>query len=129
MLAHTHPPLCGEAEFTALINEMVAEEAPRVFAVVQELGDRADARIAAWGLSFADRAVAYSHRGTMMTLSSADRALFVFERGSRLRPRLVWLPSERAVEGPERTLGEDDQVVADRRHRDGPLGSGFDVEQ
>jgi hypothetical protein len=35
---------------------MVAAHAPRIFAVVQEWGERVDARIAAWGLSFEDHA-------------------------------------------------------------------------
>lgn len=41
-------PLCSEAQFTELIEEMVGECAPQLFAVVQELGDRVDGWIAAW---------------------------------------------------------------------------------
>ncbi|MGH3897610.1 MAG: hypothetical protein ACRDTA_05030 [Pseudonocardiaceae bacterium] len=43
-------PLCDEAEFTELIDEMVAEEAPRLFAVVQEYanGWTAGSRPGAW---------------------------------------------------------------------------------
>lgn len=35
-------PLCDEAEFAQEIAELVAEQAPRLFAVVQEYGERAD---------------------------------------------------------------------------------------
>jgi hypothetical protein len=48
------PPLCGPEEFARLVTEMVTDDAPRVFAVVQEYGDRVDARIAAWGLAHPD---------------------------------------------------------------------------
>ena len=44
----TLAPLCHEAEFAQEINELVADEAPRLFAVVQEYGERADGRVAAW---------------------------------------------------------------------------------
>ncbi|MCA1671371.1 MAG: hypothetical protein LC799_03935 [Actinobacteria bacterium] len=43
-----HAPLCGEAEFTELVGELVADEAPRLFAVVQEYGTRVDGRIVVW---------------------------------------------------------------------------------
>jgi hypothetical protein len=48
--------LCGEEEFAELVTEMVSDEAPRLFAVVQELGTREDGWIAAWGLAFENRA-------------------------------------------------------------------------
>lgn len=50
------PPICDEAEFAQEIAELVAAEAPRLFAVVQEYGERVDGRIAAWGLAFEDHA-------------------------------------------------------------------------
>lgn len=48
--------MCGEEEFARLMSEMVAAEAPRLFALVQEYGDRVDGRIAAWGMAFDDGA-------------------------------------------------------------------------
>jgi len=33
---------------------MVASNAPRLFAIVQERGERVDGRIAAWGMAFYD---------------------------------------------------------------------------
>lgn len=41
-------PLCDEPEFAALVADLVADEAPRLFAVVQEEVPRIDGRIAAY---------------------------------------------------------------------------------
>ncbi|ALG12921.1 hypothetical protein [Kibdelosporangium phytohabitans] len=42
--------------FDELIAEMVADQAPRVFAVVLELGEQTDAQIVAWGMALDDGA-------------------------------------------------------------------------
>ncbi len=85
-------PLCSEPEFTAILARMATNEAPRLFAVVQEYGDRVDARIAAWGMAFADHAevvsVGYERR---MSLPTPENALCLFGFGSHIRARLVWL--------------------------------------
>lgn len=47
-------PLCDAEEYAELKAGMVTDHAPKVFAVVQEYGDRVDARVAAWGLAHAD---------------------------------------------------------------------------
>ncbi len=44
-------PFGTKEEFTRAVADMVANSAPRLFAVVQEYGIRADARIAGWGLA------------------------------------------------------------------------------
>ena len=86
------PPMCGEEEFTRLMSEMVAEEAPRLFALVQEIGDRVDGRIAAWGLAFKDSAeVVGVAPGTHMSLRSTESAVRWFSRGEDVQARLVWL--------------------------------------
>ncbi|WP_020663140.1 hypothetical protein [Amycolatopsis benzoatilytica] len=41
------PPLCGKPEFAAILDAMVAGEAPRLFAGVQEYGERVDGQIVA----------------------------------------------------------------------------------
>lgn len=61
----TPGPLCDETEFAELIDQMVAENAPRVFAVVQELGDRVDGWIAAWGMAFEDRVEVIGSDGSL----------------------------------------------------------------
>jgi hypothetical protein len=43
--------LSDDTEFTNLITAMVADHAPRMFAIVLEHGDHLDAAITAWGLA------------------------------------------------------------------------------
>ncbi|MEV4051623.1 hypothetical protein AB0J55_10590 [Amycolatopsis sp. NPDC049688] len=87
--------MCGEPEFSELLTEMALAEAPRLFAVVQEYGERVDARIAGWGLAFEDRAdVIGVEGGTRMSLSSPERALRGFRTSPHVRPRLVWITAE-----------------------------------
>jgi hypothetical protein len=107
---HTHPldafvpnpcgltSLCGELEFTAILESMVADEAPRLFAVVQEYGERVDGRIAAWGMAFTDHAeVVAVTRGLRMNLREPENALSKFTIGSHIRARLVWFNPEAAT--------------------------------
>lgn len=85
-------PLCDEEEFVQLLNEMVTDEAPRLFAVIHEYGDRLDAAIVAWGMAFEDRTdIATVHNGTFFSTTSPDRALHLFRRAPNIHPRLVWL--------------------------------------
>ncbi|MDQ2790230.1 MAG: hypothetical protein DLM60_18165 [Pseudonocardiales bacterium] len=88
----TLPPLCGEAEFAELMAGLVADDAPRLFAVVQEYGDRVDGRIAAWGIAFEDcaKVVAVDH-GLHMSLRSPERAVLAFSRRPHITARLVWI--------------------------------------
>jgi hypothetical protein len=87
-------PLCGEEEFTELVREMVTNAAPQLFAVVQEVGERFDGRIAAWGLAFAEGAEVYTIGGNVrMSLSSAEQAIRLFGRGKDISVRLVWFES------------------------------------
>jgi hypothetical protein len=85
-------PICDEAEFSELLDEMVAEDAPRVFAVIQEYGDRVDAHIAAWGMAFDDHAVVASADGErFQTLTKPEHAVRLYTRGTRVSSRLVWV--------------------------------------
>src|SRR5213082_1202179 len=91
-------PVCDEPEFAEILREMVAHEAPRLFAVVQEYGVRVDARIAAWGIAFADHAEVVSvERARRMSLAAADSALSLFSFGTRIRARLVWVNADVAT--------------------------------
>lgn len=85
------PPLCDEDEFAELIQEMVADEAPRLFAIVQEYGDRVDAHVAGWGMWFGDRAVAFDVDGGTMIMRSVDSAMRLFGADPYTTPRLCWL--------------------------------------
>ena len=91
-------PLYDEPEFSAMVDTMVADEAPRLFAVVQEYGDRVDAAIAAWGLAFADHAeLVTAGRRVHMDLRTPEHALRLFSAGSHLHARLVWFDPNAAT--------------------------------
>ncbi|TQM82271.1 hypothetical protein FHX81_4670 [Saccharothrix saharensis] len=87
-------PLCDETEFAALLETMVVTSAPRVFAVVQEFGERLDGWVAGWGFAFEDRAEVFSvHDHSRMSLGKPENALHLFSSArNQLTARLVWLP-------------------------------------
>ncbi|RKT89278.1 hypothetical protein SAMN05421805_11428 [Saccharopolyspora antimicrobica] len=93
-------PLCDDEQFGVILEGLVADEAPRLFAVVQEYGDRVDCRIAAWGMAFADRVeVASVEGGLRMALSAPESALPGFNVGSHVRARLVWFKPGAIADG------------------------------
>jgi hypothetical protein len=95
-------PLCDEQQFAAFLDSMVADEAPRLFAVVQEYGQRADGWIAAWGMAFENHAeVIGVDRGLRMTLQTPENALRVFAWSTHISTRLVWVQPGRPVEDDE----------------------------
>lgn len=108
MLATEGPamlPLCGPKEFDALVEGMVNDFAPRMFAIVQEYGERVDGRIVAWGMAFEDHAQVVDTSGSMhMATRSADDALRGFARGRNVTPRLVWVNP--TATPPPRDVGE-----------------------
>lgn len=85
-------PIGDEALFTSEINAMVTENAPRRFALCEEIGDRADAVIIAWGMSFDDHAETFSaaHDGVWGRFRSAEKARQLLSRHSTII-RLVWI--------------------------------------
>ncbi|WP_225978486.1 hypothetical protein [Gandjariella thermophila] len=100
------PPLCDEQQFVAILESMVADEAPRLFAVVQEYGNRVDAQIVAWGMAFADHAEVVSvDRSLRMSLRKPKDTLPAFHFGSHIRARLVWFNPDAT------TPGERDQAA------------------
>ncbi|MGH3423288.1 MAG: hypothetical protein ACRDO8_01090 [Nocardioidaceae bacterium] len=103
-------PLCDEPRFAAILEGMVADAAPRLFALVQEYGDRVDARIAGWGMAFDDRAEVASVDGSIrMGLAEPEDALVGFGFGTHIRARLVWFnPDAATPEGEE----EDEEETA-----------------
>ena len=83
-------PLFDESRFVAEVERMVVNQAPRLFAVVQEYGERVDARIAAWGFAFADHAEVVSvDGGTRIRMGAPETALGAFQ-GRHIRAQLVW---------------------------------------
>jgi hypothetical protein len=86
------PPVCDAERFAEILTDLVAAEAPQVFAVVEEYGDRVAAQIAAWGLSFQDRTHVIDVEGGMhIGMPSPQSALLAFGIGTRIKPHLVWL--------------------------------------
>ncbi|WP_143231025.1 hypothetical protein [Actinosynnema sp. ALI-1.44] len=84
-------PLCDADEFDELILQVVANEAPRVFAVVAEYGTRVDARCVAWGMAFEKAAYAVSIDGRrQFLLENPDAALKYFKVVGSVTTRLVW---------------------------------------
>ncbi|MBM7775726.1 hypothetical protein JOD54_005930 [Actinokineospora baliensis] len=82
----------GEAEFGEITREIVRDQAPRLFAVVQELGERVDLRIAAWGMEFDDHAAVVSEDGsTRLSVRSAEHALPLFGGRAEVTPHVVWV--------------------------------------
>ena len=83
-------PLCDPAEFNELMAGMVTDEAPRLFAVIQEVGDREDGWIAAWGMAFDDH-VEVVDDGACLSLQSPERARWVFGLRPDVTAHVVWV--------------------------------------
>lgn len=83
-------PLCDRAEFDELMAGMVTEDAPQLFAVVHELGEREDGWIAAWGMAFDDH-VEVVGDGAWMSLQSPERARWVFGLRPEVTAHLAWV--------------------------------------
>jgi hypothetical protein len=78
-----------EAEFAELVREEVDDAPPRVFALVEEHGERADCAIFAWGLEFEKRAAVFDLDGVLRaSCASAHSAHRLFSRLYKVR--LVW---------------------------------------
>lgn len=81
--------LCSEEEFAQEVRELVAQEAPQLFALVEEYGERVDGRIVGWGIAFEDHVeVLGANGGLCASLPSAERAHRLFSRSRKIR--LVW---------------------------------------
>jgi hypothetical protein len=84
--------LAAETEFTNLITAMVAEHAPRMFAIVIERGERLDAAITAWGLALDNSAYAITADGkNQYLLAAPEHALRYIRRTANTTPHLVWV--------------------------------------
>ncbi|MCX4796142.1 MULTISPECIES: hypothetical protein [unclassified Streptomyces] len=82
----------GRREFELLAEDLVRETAPRVFAVVQELGEREDGVVAARGLAFEDRAEVVLTEGvSRLSARTPESALRFFSGANGSRARLIWL--------------------------------------
>jgi hypothetical protein len=98
-------PIGDEETFTRLINKMVASQAPRVFALCEEMGDRVDAATVAWGMSFQDgyTELVYGHdsprsRITVVCRTPERARDFFATRSAKVgcTIRLVWVDQAQA---------------------------------
>jgi hypothetical protein len=72
---------------------MVVEGAPKLFAVVHELGERVDGWVAAWGMAQDDGVDVVPVDGRVrMALASPERAVRLFGGQQGVTARLVWVP-------------------------------------
>ncbi|MEV0678954.1 hypothetical protein AB0I60_20790 [Actinosynnema sp. NPDC050436] len=83
-------------QFTAIMRELAAGGAPRLFALVEEYGEAEDARVAGYGLAYADRADVNSVDGhAPLRSQNAENARILFEISARStgvsRVHVVWL--------------------------------------
>ena len=92
---HTERTADVEETFTALMHEVAREDAPRLFAIVEEYGEGEDARVAAYGLAYADRAESNSVEGDFRLSSEcAENVRTWYEISADetvQRVHLVWL--------------------------------------
>lgn len=92
------PPLCGEEQFASMMEGLVADAAPRMFAIVQEYGDRVDGHIAGWGMAFDDHVEAVSMDGQLrMRLHTLEKVLHGFDVGTHIHARVVWFNPDAAT--------------------------------
>lgn len=92
----TPPPAVMSAEtYEEMVTMIVAENAPRRFAVVQDWGDHVDGRVAAWGMAFPDHVdIVDAEGGPRMRLTSPRLALIAYSRRPDVTARLMWIDPE-----------------------------------
>ncbi len=94
-------PLWDEAGFSQFLTGLATDDAPRLFAVAVEYGERHDAHIAAYGMAFYDHAEVISTEGDFHArIQKPENALLYFTETGDTTPRLVWLPQPSAAGTP-----------------------------
>ena len=96
--------LGDEKEFASLMIQLVGHEAPRRFALVEEIGERKDAMIVAWGIAFDDHAevVSAAHDGARAIFSSAEAARRLLSSHEKIKVWLVWIDGQSLDRRPSR---------------------------
>lgn len=91
------------AAFERLMEAIVRDYAPRRFAVVQELRDRADGRVAAWGLATDDDTfdLIDTETGHHITLHDLDVALRLYTQLPDIDARVQWIDPPRPCDTEE----------------------------
>ena len=80
-----------ESVFAEEINKMVAAEAPKIFALVAEIGDRVDAMITGWCVDLPDRTevISVSTNGARGNFRSVEHARKLLSAGGKVKLRPV----------------------------------------
>jgi hypothetical protein len=95
-LATIVPPWSPE-EFDELVDGLVVDAAPRLFAVVQVYGELVDVRVAAWGMAFADRAeIVGVDSLSRLSVRTPESVVRWFARRPDITARLVWVNPDAA---------------------------------
>lgn len=81
-------------EYANEVRQLVAESAPRLFAIIQEWGENHDARIAAWGLASADRTHIVGANGNREIITSIRLALRLYAHKPYVTARVHWLDNQ-----------------------------------
>ncbi|MGX7825861.1 hypothetical protein ACTG9Q_12275 [Actinokineospora sp. 24-640] len=78
--------------FADAVHTLVFGQAPRLFAILHEVGHREDAWVAAWGMAFDDHVEVVDSDGRCrMALSSAERACDILGCDDNATAHLLWL--------------------------------------
>jgi hypothetical protein len=94
-----------ESVFTQEINEMVAAEAPPIFAGVAEIGDHSDVMITAWGLKLPGRVevVSAGSDGARGSFCSLEHARKLLSANGKIKYRIVSVTEAQKTNRPEIT--------------------------
>ncbi|QTR03444.1 hypothetical protein J7S33_31865, partial [Saccharothrix algeriensis] len=86
-------PLWDAAGFSAFLTGLAEDDAPRLFAVAVEYGERHDGYIAAYGMAFPDSADVINREGDLrLHLQAPEDALKYFmDHDLCEKARIVWL--------------------------------------
>jgi hypothetical protein len=82
--------LCDGPLLTKMMEIMVRDEAPRLFAVVQEYRERVDCRVAAWGMAFEEHTDVVSLDGAIRSSTQNPADMLRLFAGDHITPRIVW---------------------------------------
>lgn len=86
-----------EETYERMVQLIVAEQAPRRFAIVQDAGTRMDGWVAAWGMAFEDHVeIVDAHNKAHYSLRTPRLALCAYGARPNITARLIWVDSEPA---------------------------------
>ncbi|MBP2322592.1 hypothetical protein JOF56_002977 [Kibdelosporangium banguiense] len=90
-MSHTSGISAEDPDFPQLVAEMVADQAPRVFAIVLEYGEQIDAQVLAWGMALDESAYVVTVDGkNQYLLAEPENALKCVSTHPNTKPHLVW---------------------------------------